>query len=97
VWCVLMWLCGCVRPFVRRFKLIPMGSFSKMGKKDESSYNELFGSGETFVGRLFWFRRFDSALEWLLACLKEFSDFAAVVDKTFKQRYPIKDEYIGGL
>jgi hypothetical protein len=49
------------------------------------------------LGRLFWFRRFDTALEWLLFCVKEFQDHAAVTDKTFKPRYPIKDDTIGGL
>ncbi len=48
-------------------------------------------------GRLFWYRRFDTALVWLLACIKEFGDFAATQDTRFTQRYAIKNDSIGDV
>jgi len=81
-----------------KYKLIPLGSFSKMGKKDDAAITyELYGSNDLSLGRLFWYRRFDTALVWLLQCVKEFGDYASLVDKRFAQRYPIKADMIGDV
>jgi beclin 1 len=69
-------------------RLIPLGSFSRIAKGDE--INELFGHSNEFVlGRLFWFRRFDNALVWLLGCVKELADHAKSIDPKFELPYAI--------
>jgi len=88
-------------------KLIPLGSFSKVGilKPDvhpEESNNckevfELYGSNDISLGRLFWYRRFDQGLIWVLLCIKELGDHAAKFNDKFKNRYKIEKDTIGGV
>jgi beclin 1 len=79
-----------------KYRLFPMGSFSKMSKLDDlTTHYELFGSNDITLSRLFWYRRFDTALTWLLACIKELADFAQITDNKFKLKYPIKNDMIG--
>jgi len=81
-----------------KFTLLPMGSFSKMSKKDDpATVYELYGSKDLSIGKLFWYRRFDQALVWLLHCIREFSDHISSVDKTFKQKYLLKNDMIGDV
>jgi len=81
-----------------KYILIPCGSFSKMAKSDDpSTTHELYGSNDLSLGRLFWYRRFDTALTWLLNCIQKFSEYAASRDPRFKQPYAIKNEMIGGV
>jgi len=80
-----------------KYNLIPMGSFSKMTKKDDTNQYELYGSNELSLSKLFWYRRFDQALQWLLQCIRELSDHASSMDPSFKQRYIIKNEKIGDV
>jgi len=78
-----------------KHNLIPMGSFSKMAKKDEANnFLELYGSNELFLGKLFWYRRFDQALVWLLYCIREFSEWATTQDPSFKLKYQMKNDMI---
>lgn len=79
------------------FKLIPMGSFSKIGKVGESTVCELHGSNELSLGKLFWYRRFDTALVWLLQCIEEFCQYCEKIDQRFETRYPVVNDTIGGL
>jgi len=84
-------------------KLIPMGSFSKVGQlrpEDPAQLKEiyeLYGSNDLSLGRLFWYRRFDSGLIWLLFCIKELGDHAAKFNDKFKNRYKIDKDVIGGV
>jgi beclin 1 len=72
-----------------RYRLIPMGSYSKLCRADDPSTTyELYGSNDLILGRLFWYRRFDQALVWLLACIQEFAEFAHAQDKAFTLKYP---------
>ena len=72
-----------------KYRLMPMGSYSKMAKLDDlSTTYELYGSNDLILGRLFWYRRFDTALVWLLACIQEFAEFAQKTDKNFAIKYP---------
>jgi len=81
-----------------KYTLIPMGSFSKMAKKDDANnLYELYGSNELSLSKLFWYRRFDQALAWLLFCIRELSGHASTLDPSFKQRYIIKDDSIGDV
>jgi beclin 1 len=66
-----------------------MGSYSKLCRADDPSTTyELYGSNDLILGRLFWYRRFDQALVWLLACIQEFAEFAHAQDKAFTLKYP---------
>jgi beclin 1 len=82
----------------QKYRLIPMGSFSKMCKlEDPNTTYELYGSNDLSLGKMFWYRRFDTALMWLLLCIKEFGDYASSIDKRFKLRYAIKNDNIGDV
>jgi hypothetical protein len=81
-----------------KYILLPAGSFSRMAKVEDSrSTYELYGSNDINLGRLFWYRRFDTALVWLLTCVQELSEWAASQDPSFKQQYPIKGDLISGV
>jgi len=69
-----------------------------MCRADEpNTHYELYGSNDLNLGRLFWYRRFDTALMWLLACIKEFGEYANSVDNRFVLKYPIRNEMIGDV
>lgn len=51
---------------------------------------QLYGYNDLSIGRLFWYRRFDTALCWLLECVGEFGMFAQRVDQKFRLQYPIE-------
>jgi len=81
----------------KKYRLLPMGSYSKMARLDDlSTTYELYGSNDLILGRLFWFRRFDTALVWLLECIKEFAEFATSIDPDFQLKFPIQNDLIGG-
>lgn len=83
---------------ITKYKLIPMGSFSKIAKAaDPLTAYELYGSSDLSLGRLFWYRRFDTALSWLLESVKELCEFAQKADANLKFTYPIKNDTIGGI
>jgi len=45
----------------KQYKLIPMGSFSKISRLDDpSAEHELYQSSDMTLGKLFWYRRFDT-------------------------------------
>jgi beclin 1 len=73
-------------------------SFSKIAKREDASTTyELYGSNDYGLGRLFWYRRFDTALVWVLQCIAEFGAYAARKDPAFHHRYSIADDVIGGV
>lgn len=73
----------------QKYRLMPMGSYSKMARLDDlSTTYELYGSNDLILGRLFWYRRFDTALVWLLACIHEFGEYAHSCDQKFTLKYP---------
>ncbi|RKO93770.1 Atg6/Beclin, partial [Blyttiomyces helicus] len=69
------------------YRLVPMGSFSRIEKidGDKGSY-ELYGSGD-LKGMLFWNRRFDNALVAFLNCLQQLGDYAEQQDPKFRLPY----------
>jgi len=80
----------------KKYRLHPMGSFSRMSRIDDpTTYYELYGSSDYSLGRLFWYRRFETALVWLLACIAELGEHASSLDKKFRLRYSIRGELIG--
>ncbi|KAJ3254408.1 autophagy protein 6 [Boothiomyces macroporosus] len=69
------------------YRIIPLGSFSKIEKLDgDLSVYELHGSSD-FTGMLFWNRRFDLGLIAFLQCLKELGDYAESKDGRYKLPY----------
>jgi beclin 1 len=81
-----------------KYRLMPMGSYSKMARLDDlSTTYELYGSNDLMLGRLFWYRRFDTALVWLLACIHEFGAYAQTFDEKFQLKYDIRGDLIGDV
>ena len=65
-----------------RYRLIPMGSFSRIERTtptDKATY-ELYGSGDLHLGRLLHNRRFDFAMVAFLDCLKQLVDYVRSQD-----------------
>ncbi|PRP79077.1 hypothetical protein PROFUN_13179 [Planoprotostelium fungivorum] len=79
------------------YRLLPMGSSSKMERISDNSPYELYGSGDLSLGRLFWYRRFDSGMAAFLSCVSEIGEYAESKDKTFKLPYRIEKEKIGDM
>ncbi|KAI8098620.1 autophagy protein Apg6-domain-containing protein [Halteromyces radiatus] len=82
------------------YRLVPMGSFSKVEKVDGDvvvAY-ELYGSSDYGLNRmLFVNRRFDLAMVAMLNCLKQLSDYAEQKDRSIRLPYRINKEKIGEL
>ncbi|KAG2388874.1 hypothetical protein C9374_000313 [Naegleria lovaniensis] len=77
-----------------KYKIIPMGSFSKIETLDNKNSYDLFGGGSN--GGLFWQSKFDKAMVAFLYCLKEIGTFAEKQDTYFELPYKITDDKIGG-
>ncbi|KAI8067644.1 autophagy protein Apg6-domain-containing protein [Gilbertella persicaria] len=84
----------------KTYRLVPMGSFSRIEKIDGDSVvsYELYGSGDFGINKmLFLNRRFDHAMVAVLNCLKQLTDFAEERDKTLRLPYRINKDRIGEL
>lgn len=78
------------------YRLIPMGSFSKIEKTDgDKGIYELYGSGDLHLGRLFQNRRFDFAMTAFLSCLAQIGDFAEAQDSELRLPFRINRDRIG--
>eukprot|EP00455_Lapot_gusevi_P030973 TRINITY_DN3340_c0_g1_i2.p1 TRINITY_DN3340_c0_g1~~TRINITY_DN3340_c0_g1_i2.p1 ORF type:complete len:123 (-),score=21.22 TRINITY_DN3340_c0_g1_i2:37-405(-) len=74
-----------------------MGSFSKMARvEDPNNTHELYGS-DLSLGRIFWYRRFHTAMVWFLECIQELGEYAHSVDPSFNLKYKIQQDRIGDL
>jgi beclin 1 len=72
----------------RQYRIIAMGSSSKIEKLDgDKAVYELYGSNDFTGMLLFSNRRFDMGLVALLGCLKEFADHLEAQDSTFRLPY----------
>jgi len=82
-----------------RYRLIPMGSMSRIEVQDGSVLNsyQLYGSGEITFSNLFWFRSFDSAMIAFLECVFELELHIQRLDMAFHLPYMIEDDVIGGV
>jgi len=79
------------------YRLLPMGSYSKMERISDKSTYELYGSSDISLGRLFWYRRFDNGMAAFLQCLSELGEFAESQDKSFRLPYKIDKDRIGDM
>ncbi|KAI9311067.1 autophagy protein Apg6-domain-containing protein [Dichotomocladium elegans] len=82
----------------KTYRLVPMGSFSRVERVDGDSVvsYELYGS-EFGLNRMFMSRRFDHAMVGLLSCLRQLMDFAEERDRTLKFPYRINKDKIGDV
>ncbi|CAM6126094.1 unnamed protein product [Calypogeia fissa] len=79
------------------YRILPMGSYPRIA--DNKNTYELFGPVN-----LFWSTRYDKAMTFFLACLKEFAEFAhakdraanIVPDKCFQLPYKIENDKVEG-
>ncbi|KAJ6850880.1 beclin-1-like protein [Iris pallida] len=91
--------------FQYRIKILPMGSYPRIMESNGTTYEFYF----RFHGRfgpvnLFWSTRYDKAMTLFLTCLKEFAEFANMMDqennvrpeKWFKLPYKIENDKVGG-
>ncbi|KAF8894100.1 beclin 1 protein [Infundibulicybe gibba] len=78
------------------YRLIPMGSFSRIEKTsgDKANY-ELYGSGDLHLGRLLHNRRFDIAMVAFLDCLKQLIDHVRSQDSSVDFPHEIVKDKIG--
>ncbi|KAI9478225.1 MAG: autophagy protein Apg6-domain-containing protein [Benjaminiella poitrasii] len=84
----------------KTYRLVPMGSFSRIEKVDGDSMisYELYGSGDFGINKMFFLnRRFDHAMVAVLNCLKQLTDYAESRDKTIRLPYRINKDKIGDL
>ncbi|KAL6069902.1 Vacuolar protein sorting-associated protein atg6 [Balamuthia mandrillaris] len=79
------------------FRLVPMGSSSKVIKLEDESEYELYGANDYKVLKVFWFRRFDTAMMGFLKCLKELGDYVESEDKRFRLPYRMDRDKIGKM
>jgi len=80
-----------------QYRLLPMGSCSKMEKASDKSTYELYGSSDISLGRLFWNRRFDNGMVAFLGCLKDLGAYAEGKEKKFQLPYKIEKDKIGEM
>nr|CAG8504306.1 15222_t:CDS:2 [Entrophospora candida] len=76
----------------KNYRLIPLGSFSRVEKIDGDnivSY-ELYGTGDIATGRLFQNRRFDSAMVGFLNCLQQLGECVESKDSKLKLPYRLQ-------
>ncbi|KAJ2006073.1 autophagy protein [Coemansia thaxteri] len=80
------------------YKLIPMGSFSRVERVSDSTASyELFGSGDMYLGRLFQNRRFDAAMVAYLACLDQIAQVIMSLNPQLRLPYRIEQDKVGGV
>ncbi|KAG8983803.1 autophagy protein 6, partial [Tulasnella sp. 427] len=78
------------------WRLVPMGSFSRIEKlgSDKASY-ELYGSGEFHIGRILQNRRFDAAMVAFLDCLRQLMEYARSKDISVEFPQQVTKDKIG--
>lgn len=79
------------------YRLVPMGSNSKVVKLDDQSTYELYGSNDYMLTKLLWYGRYDKAMLAFLHCLKELGDHAENEDKHFRLPYRMDRDKIGEM
>ncbi|KAJ6806982.1 beclin-1-like protein [Iris pallida] len=92
--------------FQNQIKILPMGSYPRIMESNGTTYEFYFHFYARFGPvNLFWSTRYDKAMTLFLTCLKEFAEFANMMDqennvrpeKWFKLPYKIEnDKVVGG-
>ncbi|KAH9963869.1 autophagy protein Apg6-domain-containing protein [Russula dissimulans] len=78
------------------YRLVPMGSFSRIERTtgDKATY-ELYGSGDLYLGRFLYNRRFNIAMVAVLDCLKQITDWVKSQDASVEFPHQIIKDKIG--
>ncbi|KAJ2355335.1 autophagy protein, partial [Coemansia sp. RSA 2618] len=88
------------------FRLIPMGSFSRIERVEQDDVGdagptpvtlELFGSGDLYLGRLFQNRRFDAAMVAYLACLDQIAQVIMSINPQLRVPYRVEQDRVGSV
>lgn len=80
------------------YRLLPMGSNSKVEKVDDGSKYELYSSNDSLIGiKYLWFRRYDMAMAGFLVCLNELGNYAESQDSHFRLPHRILRDKVGDL
>jgi len=82
---------------IENFRLVPMGSFSRIEKISDKSSYELYGSGDLHLGRLLHNRRFDYAMVAFLDCLRQVIEYVKSQDSSADFPHPIVKDKIGDV
>jgi beclin 1 len=71
-----------------KYRLVPMGSFSRIIKRDDDkSVFDLFCPTDMSFGRLFGYGTFDKGMAAFLECVKELQEHVKDLDPTFASPY----------
>ena len=76
---------------------IAHGTASRMRNKADGSVYELSGYGELSLGKLFWYRKFDTAILGFVACVAELVNLVTNNDPSFLFPYNISKDKIGEI
>ncbi|CAB4469606.1 APG6-domain-containing protein [Rhizophagus irregularis] len=79
------------------YRLVPLGSFSRIEKIDGDAKYELYGSGDFTFKTPFLINRFNSAMVAYLNCLQQLGDYAERQDHKLKLPYRIQKDKIDNL
>lgn len=77
------------------FRVLPLGSQSRMERLSDRATFELYGSREITFGKLFWFKRFDTAMVAFLQCVDELCQHLRHLDAAFQQPYRCERDRLG--
>lgn len=81
------------------YRLVPMGSFSKIEKTtagDKGTY-ELYGSGDFHLSRVLQNRRFNTAMISFLDCIRQLMEHVKSLDPSFEFPHTIVKDRIGDV
>ncbi|CAG8558310.1 10002_t:CDS:2, partial [Funneliformis mosseae] len=79
------------------YRLVPLGSFSKIEKIDDDTSYELYGSGDFSLKTPFLNNRFNNAMVAYLNCLQQLGDYAEQQNRKLKLPYRINKDKIGDV
>lgn len=93
---LLQTLCKRMQFTLEGFRLIPMGSFSRIERtKGDKACLELFGSDDFALARMLHNRRFDSAMVDFLECLRQVSEQVVKLNPQTKIPFRVHKDKIG--
>ena len=82
-----------LRLVFKKYRLIPMGSYTKIAKLGE----EVTAYDLCTTGGFFNKRRFDTAVCWFMTCVNDLGNHAEMVDRAMKLPYDMNGDKIGGV
>eukprot|EP00128_Syssomonas_multiformis_P012190 Colp12_sorted_trinity150504_noHs@19701 len=80
-----------------RFRILPLGSFSKMLRLEDKALLELYGTSGLSQLKTLWYPQFDQAMVAFLDCLNQFKMHVETKDSLFRLPYKINKDKIGDV